>query len=80
MSVLNQLPFERPVYELEEQLKKIEQEPDPTANTKDAIRNMRLEITRMKREVFKNLDAWDTVKVARHAEATTDSGLPGTGL
>lgn len=68
MSVLNQLPFERPVYELEEQLKKIEQEPDPTANTKDAIRNMRLEITRMKREVFKNLDAWDTVKVARHPE------------
>lgn len=68
MSVLNQLPFERPIYELEEQLKKIEQEPDPTANTKDAIRNMRLEITRMKREVFNNLDAWDTVKVARHPE------------
>lgn len=68
MSVLNQLPFERPIYELEEQLKKIEQEPNPTANTKDAIRNMRLEITRMKREIFENLDAWDTVKVARHAE------------
>ncbi|MCA9015329.1 MAG: acetyl-CoA carboxylase carboxyltransferase subunit alpha [Planctomycetaceae bacterium] len=68
MSVTNQLPFERPIYELEEQLKKIEQEPNPTANTKDAIRNMRLEITRMKREIFENLDAWDTVKVARHAE------------
>nr|MCH9790741.1 acetyl-CoA carboxylase carboxyltransferase subunit alpha [Planctomycetota bacterium] len=35
---------------------------------KDAIRNMRLEITRMKREIFENLDAWDTVKVARHPE------------
>ncbi len=68
MSVMNQLPFERPIYELEEQLKKIEQEPNPTPNTKDAIRNMRLEITRMKREIFENLDAWDTVKVARHAE------------
>ncbi|QDT42150.1 Acetyl-coenzyme A carboxylase carboxyl transferase subunit alpha [Gimesia alba] len=68
MSVINQLPFERPIYELEEQLKKIEQEPNPTPNTKDAIRNMRLEITRMKREIFENLDAWDTVKVARHAE------------
>ncbi|WP_417378800.1 acetyl-CoA carboxylase carboxyltransferase subunit alpha [Gimesia sp.] len=65
---MNQLPFERPIYELEEQLKKIEQEPNPTPNTKDAIRNMRLEITRMKREIFENLDAWDTVKVARHAE------------
>ncbi|QDV50246.1 acetyl-CoA carboxylase carboxyltransferase subunit alpha [Gimesia fumaroli] len=68
MSVINQLPFERPIYELEEQLKKIEQEPNPTPNTKDAIRNMRLEITRMKREIFENLDAWDTVKVARHPE------------
>ncbi|HBL48333.1 acetyl-CoA carboxylase carboxyltransferase subunit alpha [Gimesia sp.] len=68
MSAINQLPFERPIYELEEQLKKIEQEPNPTPNTKDAIRNMRLEITRMKREIFENLDAWDTVKVARHAE------------
>lgn len=68
MSVINQLPFERPIYDLEEQLKKIEQEPDPTPNTKDAIRNMRLEITRMKREIFANLDAWDTVKVARHPE------------
>ena len=29
---------------------------------------MRLEITRMKREIFENLDAWDTVKVARHPE------------
>lgn len=66
MSVTKQLPFERPIYELEEQLKKIEQEPNPTANTKDAIRNMRLEITRMKREIFANLDAWDTVEVARH--------------
>ncbi|QDT98270.1 acetyl-CoA carboxylase carboxyltransferase subunit alpha [Gimesia aquarii] len=68
MSVINQLPFERPIYDLEEQLKKIEQEPDPTPNTKDAIRNMRLEITRMKREIFANLDAWDTCKVARHPE------------
>ena len=68
MSVINQLPFERPIYELEEQLKKIEQEPNPTPNTKDAIRNMRLEITRMKREIFENLDAWDTCKVARHPE------------
>lgn len=66
MPVTKQLPFERPIYELEEQLKKIEQEPDPTPNTKDAIRNMRLEITRMKREIFANLDAWDTVEVARH--------------
>jgi acetyl-CoA carboxylase carboxyl transferase subunit alpha len=63
-----QLPFERPIYELEDQLEKLETQPNPTPNTLDAIRNMRGEIQRMKREVFENLDAWDTVKVARHPE------------
>lgn len=62
------LPFERPVYELEEQLAKLEAQPNPTSNTLDAIRNMRTEIQRMKREIFDNLDAWQTVQVARHQE------------
>lgn len=62
------LPFERPVYELEEQLARLEAQPNPTSNTLDAIRNMRTEIQRMKREIFDNLDAWETVQVARHQE------------
>ncbi|GAB4148330.1 MAG: acetyl-CoA carboxylase carboxyltransferase subunit alpha [Planctomycetaceae bacterium] len=66
MSQMPPLPFERPVHEMELQLEKLESQPNPTANTKDAIRNMRLEITRMKREIFENLDPWDIVKVARH--------------
>ncbi len=68
MSVTQQLPFERPIYELERQLEQLEAQPQPTANTKDAIRKMRVEITRMKREIFENLDPWQTVKVARHQE------------
>lgn len=63
-----QLPFERPIYELEEQLEKLEAQPNPTPNTLDAIRNMRAEIQRMKKDVFDHIDAWDTVKVARHPE------------
>jgi acetyl-CoA carboxylase carboxyl transferase subunit alpha len=63
-----QLPFEKPIYELEEQLSKLENQPNPSANTLDAIRNMRVEIQRMKREVFEHLDAWETVQVARHIE------------
>jgi len=51
---------------LEKQLELLEQQPNPTPNTKDAIRSMRNEITRMKREVFANLSPWDTVQVARH--------------
>jgi len=61
-----QLPFERPIHELEAQLRILESKPNPTASVKDAIRTMRVQVTRMKREIFDNLDAWDIVKVARH--------------
>ncbi len=62
------LPFEKPISKLEEQLQELESDPNPTASMKDSIRNMRLEITRMKREIFMNLDPWETVQVARHQE------------
>lgn len=63
-----QLPFEKPIYELEDQLEKLESQSNPPPTTLDAIRNMRVEIQRMKRDVFDHLDAWETVKVARHPE------------
>ena len=62
------LSFERPIYKLEEQLERLEAESNPSANLKEAIRNLRIEITRKRREVFENLDAWQTVEVARHQE------------
>lgn len=62
------LPFEKSIFGMESQLEELESRPDPTPATRDAIRNMRVEITRMKREVFDNLDAWETVQVARHPE------------
>src|SRR4029078_11404633 len=68
MPTTHQLPFERPIYELEDKLKVLEAQPSPNANTKDAIREMRVQIARMKREVFEDLDPWDVLKVARHPE------------
>lgn len=62
------LPFEKPIFELEKQLQQLESQLDPSPATNDAVRNLRLEITRKKREVFENLDAWQTVLVARHPE------------
>src|SRR5688572_25015609 len=62
------LPFERPIYELEDKLTALETQPNPTASSKDEIRNMRQEIARMTRDIFDNLDAWEIVKVARHPE------------
>ncbi len=63
-----QLSFEKPIYELEDQLEKLETQPNPQPTTLDAIRNMRTEIQRMKRDVFDHIDAWETVKVARHPD------------
>lgn len=68
MSKLITLPFERPIAELEDQLEKLEAQPNPTPATKDAIRNMRTQVNRMKREVYDNLNPWEIVQVARHQQ------------
>lgn len=62
------LPFERPIQDLEKRLQQLESQPDPATEVKDEIRALRLEITRLRREIFENLDPWDTVRVARHPE------------
>ncbi|MGE3316448.1 MAG: acetyl-CoA carboxylase carboxyl transferase subunit alpha, partial [Planctomycetaceae bacterium] len=62
------LPFERPIYELEDKLAVLEAQQNPVPAAKDGIRNMRQEIARMTRDIFDNLDPWDIVKVARHPE------------
>jgi acetyl-CoA carboxylase carboxyl transferase subunit alpha len=61
------LPFERPIYELEEKLNALEKKPT-SAQIKESIRNMRVEITHMKKDVFSKLDPWEVVQVARHPD------------
>ena len=68
MAPAHRLPFERPIYELQEQIEQLESHADPAPEAKAEIRAKRLEITRLKREIFENLDAWQTVQVARHPE------------
>lgn len=68
MSTRFLLPFERPINDLEVQLSKLEQQTEPSPTTLEAIRNMRLEIVRMKKEIFSKLDPWDVVQIARHPE------------
>ncbi|APZ95740.1 acetyl-CoA carboxylase carboxyltransferase subunit alpha [Fuerstiella marisgermanici] len=68
MAPQHQLPFEKPVYELEEQLSKLEAEPNPTPAIQDSIRRMRVELTQLTREIYENLNPWQIVQVSRHPE------------
>ena len=68
MPVRHILPFERPIFEMEEQLAKLKAQPTPSAHIKAAIRNLQVEIKRKTREIFEGLDAWEIVQVARHLE------------
>jgi acetyl-CoA carboxylase carboxyl transferase subunit alpha len=60
------LPFERKIADLELQLEQLEQQPNQTATSKEAVRNMRMELQRLTREVYENLKPWEVVSVARH--------------
>jgi acetyl-CoA carboxylase carboxyl transferase subunit alpha len=66
MSTLRPLPFERKIHEIELQLEQLEAEVDPSPATKDSIRTIRVELTRLKRETYENLNPWEVVQVARH--------------
>jgi acetyl-CoA carboxylase carboxyl transferase subunit alpha len=62
------LPFERPIFELEGKLTELEAVTEPDFEVRDAIRRTRVELSRLKREIFEKLDAWEIVQVARHPE------------
>jgi len=62
------LPFEKPLVVLEDRLTELERIPDPDFSIRDQIRTTRLELNRMRREVFEKLDAAAIVQVARHPD------------
>ena len=68
MPPLNQLVFERPIYVLEDRLADLEQQDDPSPEVRQEIRDLRVEITQKRREIFADLDAWQITQVARHPE------------
>ena len=70
MSSIHQLPFEKPIYELEAKLEafltRLKSESNGQFGVTEEERSMRREIDNLKRKVFENLTAWQTVQVARH--------------
>jgi acetyl-CoA carboxylase carboxyl transferase subunit alpha len=62
------LSFERPIDDMMAKLAELEAVPDPDFEARDAIRRMRVDLARLKREIFEKLDPWEIVQVARHPE------------
>ncbi len=66
------LPFEQPVVELEKQIALIEAREDASAFA-DELEKLRESRDGLLRRIYENLDPWDTVRVARHAQRPQSS-------
>lgn len=62
------LGFEKPIYELEDELGRLQASGDQSPEAIERVRKLPLEIARLRREIYDNLDAWDVVQVARHPD------------
>ncbi|MEN0110334.1 MAG: carboxyl transferase domain-containing protein, partial [Planctomycetota bacterium] len=65
MSTGQSLEFEAPIATLEAELRALEAVADKTPEQHEAVRAKRREIADALREAYGDLDAWDTVRVAR---------------
>ena len=61
------LEFERPLAKLEKQLEELEATQAVSGRDHSAtIKTVRTELAEARRELYSNLDAWETVQMARH--------------
>jgi len=70
----HRLAFERPIYELEARIQKLERVARNNPEARNEIRRLRRELTDLKKNIYSNLKPWETVEVARHPDRpmTTD--------
>ena len=68
MATTFQLPFEQPIHEIEAQIRDLEAVEPKSPEVRDQIRAHRKQLTETTRSIYKNLDPWETVRVARHPE------------
>ncbi len=73
MPAIQQLPFERPVQEIEQRLAELERAA-PEAGAAEEVRRLRRELAELIKRIYSNLEPWETVQVARHPDRpqTTD--------
>src|SRR5262249_9896869 len=73
-ATLHRLSFEKPIYEIEEQIAAIEASGDKSQQKQDEVRGLRRKASDLRRSIYSNLDSWQTVEVSRHPDRpmTTD--------
>lgn len=62
------LPFEKDVAEMEELLARLEAAAASQVGSTDEVRRIRRELVKLKRKIYSNLTAWQTVLVSRHPD------------
>jgi acetyl-CoA carboxylase carboxyl transferase subunit alpha len=62
---LHRLPLEKPIYEIEDRITALEAAP-LGERQQEELRRLKRELVDVQKQVFENLDPWQTVEVARH--------------
>ena len=62
------LPFEQPIFEMQEQIDTLEANEKKTPEMVERVRGLRKQLTETTKTIYNNLDPWETVQVARHKE------------
>jgi len=70
----HRLSFERPIYEMEARVEKLERIASDNPDAREELRLRRRELADLKRKTYNQLKPWETVEVARHPDRpmTTD--------
>jgi len=62
------LSFEKEIYQMEDLLAQLEGGANGQVQSTEEVRRMRRELASLKRKIYSNLSAWQTVEVARHRD------------
>ncbi|MFM8952050.1 MAG: acetyl-CoA carboxylase carboxyltransferase subunit alpha [Planctomycetaceae bacterium] len=73
---LHRLPLEKPIYQLEDQIAALEAAP-LGGQQQEELRRLKRELVEVQKQVFSNLDPWQTVEVSRHPDRPKTSDYLG---
>src|SRR5437588_6245621 len=68
MPAPHRLSFEKEIYQMEDLLAQLEAGANGQVQSTEEVRRMRRELASLKRKIYSNLTAWQTVEVARHRD------------